>query len=1402
MNRIYKSVWNAVTRSWTAVSEWQKARGKKARSLKLLPAISLLLTSPTILAYGFSNVIIGNNSNAIEGDYFFDNLPMNDIDVTVKPEVTLNDIGGVTNLFTLSNKGFEQQLGKGSVTFTYKNGYHIDPKISFNSQTSQTQYLLQNNKQVAKLTFKLGSEAYNIFNQYKDDFGVESKSFGNVQSFTGLHFKNSDASRVYDNNGLAIINNATGIWAMTLLTDIELLDKDNALELNVSGLNQQTLSARLTGDGSVKYVGNSIDNAGLNIDKVIKDQAYNNDNSYTGDTYVNNLTLNLMKDRSLGETGNLFVEKALVVVKGLEKNVGNVKVETNSALELSNNPFEVIGDLTVDDTSSLSGGNANVSVGKTLTVNSKNEGLGGEFSAADAVLGDVDALGDATLALSNSLTFQNANSEKSFDSTVTTTNALSVNVVDSKVEYAEDLSLSPTTTTIKGDSNLTVHKLDQLGAVSFAKGDNEAANTHSVLTLDMQGNGGNSWNIDGLNISNTRGDTQAIVIANGSGFEISDNTLTGFKGWLRLSNMDYSLDAQTADRFSGDLGLSIGQGATLKIDGHMELGTFGWANDGNGGVLDVTGHAHSAGDYTQDEILHVANLYLDGKGSILIDPTQYIRNTGPQTGGSVLDYDNGADSNRYVIITADKIIGDDNIELVDKNGSNSNSVTLLYNLNSQREAAEATWGYNTGKDKDKGEVYITYGLKKLNLVGSTDADASLIVNLADAKDKTLSATVEGNGIIDVVSSNANKKDVVFAGDNTFSGTVNVNDGIKLTAYTGALSGDSKNRGQVDLHLADGASVVVSTRGGAGVETQYLKSIYAVDTANVVEIKDLTELALTGTGSQLKGKLTGQGILNVLGGELSTNVSTLNAFEGELQANEGGKVALDTSADEVLTHNIAMDDTSWLIKDGSGNLSFDIKEAATRAGSKLNVRVNDGSVTLSSQTPMGNISVADGKSVNLDGLVEVTNLSGNGNLAMDVEFGSDANKGELGQAGDGLRVTEKASGDFALSVSPRDLQKGAVESIRVMEVEGDATQFELALANGLTAVQSGAYDYKLVRTDNGTGADFDLTSIAGASDHRNTTASAGAYIGIAYAAQLFDLSLHDRVGNRDWINPVTGEKQSTSLWMHHTMSHERFRDSTSQLRMRSTSNVTMLGGDVVQYTTEGNGLAYAGLMGGYGTMDTKTRSKMTDLRSKAETDAWGVGAYAGWKANKDGQTGPYVDGWLMFTHASSDVTGVDRQEENIKGEGLSASIEAGWGFKLGSVETANGKYATFTLEPHASVTWFGMEYDDLHTDAQDVKFEGKNNVRTRLGTRVNMTEEGNKTFNAFAEANWVHNTQEYGATISGLTVDQTGSRNQAEGRIGVDWRITKDLSAWARVGASFGSDNYSEREGSIGVRYQF
>lgn len=84
----------------------------------------------------------------------------------------------------------------------------------------------------------------------------------------------------------------------------------------------------------------------------------------------------------------------------------------------------------------------------------------------------------------------------------------------------------------------------------------------------------------------------------------------------------------------------------------------------------------------------------------------------------------------------------------------------------------------------------------------------------------------------------------------------------------------------------------------------------------------------------------------------------------------------------------------------------------------------------------------------------------------------------------------------------------------------------------------------------------------------------------------------------------------------------------------------------------------------------------------------------------------------------------------------------------------------------------------------------------------ISERETKNFNVFTEVNWVHNTQEYGATISGLRVDQAGARNQGEARLGVDWRVTDRLSVWARGGASVGDDGYNEREGSVGVRYQF
>lgn len=700
-------------------------------------------------------------------------------------------------------------------------------------------------------------------------------------------------------------------------------------------------------------------------------------------------------------------------------------------------------------------------------------------------------------------------------------------------------------------------------------------------------------------------------------------------------------------------------------------------------------------------------------------------------------------------------------------GSGNQTVVTYYDENN-REVADITTG--VGLDYYDDSIGLSYnGVTEVAIY--QDQTAELIASNAEK--------VEINATIKDKVENGNGS-LHFGGDgtivlnntrNSYTGHTNIDSGVTVVANNDGVLGKTQG-----VHI-DNARLEINGNQSIGELTMSSEGTLSISEGHVVQIS-------SSQGSYIQGNLEGSGWIYLL---------------------DSSQLTYATDGDKKISVGIATAPDSTLIKDGVGSLEFD------KNLNQLNLTVANGNVVLKQGDNLGTLSFGStlsrtgGSSVDITGLVTISNLTGNsGIFNMNVDLGSGSQL-EFVDGKPGLLI-EEGTGNHVLNVIS-NTNKGAEEKIKLVEVQNGDANFTL-LQGGIT---SGGYDYTLQKESSSTGGNnFFLSSIvdggSDSDDHenaiRNTTVTAGSYIGIAYAAQLFDLSLHDRVGNRDWINPVTGEKQTTSLWMHHTMSHERFRDSTSQLRMRTTSNTTMLGGDFVQFTTGNTGLAYAGLMGGYGTMDTKSHSKMTNLHSKAETDAWGVGAYAGWKADSDAQTGPYVDGWLMFTHASSDVTGVDSNTEDVKGEGLSASIEAGWGFKVGSAVMDNGKVANLTVEPHASVTWFGMQYDEIHNDAQDVKFEGTNNVRTRLGARAIVTEEGNKDFNAFVEANWVHNTQEYGATISGLRVDQAGSRNLGEARIGLDWHVTDSLSVWGRVGASYGSDAYSEREGSIGVRYQF
>lgn len=73
--------------------------------------------------------------------------------------------------------------------------------------------------------------------------------------------------------------------------------------------------------------------------------------------------------------------------------------------------------------------------------------------------------------------------------------------------------------------------------------------------------------------------------------------------------------------------------------------------------------------------------------------------------------------------------------------------------------------------------------------------------------------------------------------------------------------------------------------------------------------------------------------------------------------------------------------------------------------------------------------------------------------------------------------------------------------------------------------------------------------------------AGSYLANNFAANtLFMTRLHDRLGETQYTDMLTGGKKVTSLWMRNVGGHTRFKDGSGQLKTQSNSYVLQLGGD--------------------------------------------------------------------------------------------------------------------------------------------------------------------------------------------------------------------------------------------------
>lgn len=771
-------------------------------------------------------------------------------------------------------------------------------------------------------------------------------------------------------------------------------------------------------------------------------------------------------------------------------------------------------------------------------------------------------------------------------------------------------------------------------------------------------------------------------------------------------------------------------------------------------------------------------------------------------------------------------------ELTDMNGNalvDTSAVTVIGE--DGKTVAELGFGANLQQGEGGKDLWVGQGLQKLSLFKSVE------LNAGDGKGLTL----DGNDVftINAVIEASDKEGADDVIDLTIAGGTP----IRLAGANGNITGTTTVAEDGKLVLANnntlGSQTDLDVQGTLEIETGFTQSAETLNVSGTGTLDlaegaklDVTPAPEESASAIIGGTVTGSGTLAFAENAQVHIAETakLNGVTWDLTKGAAMVIAAGTNGQSITSGTIS---GGTVLKNGTGDLTLgygvvnnngvavDVQEGNLKIDGWTNtLTLKSLNLHASEFTMFGNLATADGlsadgaritlgasdtdfKDYTIDGL-----YSGSATFVFDTALGETSDGDSLTFA-DGV-----AEGSHALvevnnhttlrpSMSVADLTL-----ISVNGVNGEVAEDFATLQGG--NLSKDGFDWGLVAKEGENGyTDFYLSAEAG-SDPSDPSkpiykmdARVGALAGFAASVDLFEMTIHDRQGTRAWINPITGEKTATSLWMRQTMSKSDSSDSSGQFGGRSDDRATTIGGDILQLSPSGSGLVYAGLMAGFGSSDYDANSSVTGASAKADTDAWMVGAYAGWNQNdpKNDRTGAYLAGWVQYAHFSSDIVRSGEKKLDAKASGLSASLEAGWIVKAAEFQMQGGATeGAFYIEPHAQVTWWGTDYDNI--DGENIEFEGQHNITTRLGARLTMETSGATNFSPYLEANWVHNTKEYGVQWGEAESYIEGTQNQAELKFGAETFFTDSFSGYAQIRANWGGDGYNRQEGSLGLKYRF
>ncbi|EHZ5031386.1 fibronectin-binding autotransporter adhesin ShdA [Salmonella enterica] len=545
-------------------------------------------------------------------------------------------------------------------------------------------------------------------------------------------------------------------------------------------------------------------------------------------------------------------------------------------------------------------------------------------------------------------------------------------------------------------------------------------------------------------------------------------------------------------------------------------------------------------------------------------------------------------------------------------------------------------------------------------------------------------------------------------------------------------------------------------------------------------------------------------------------------------------------------------TLWLAGDGTigevgSQQAVNVASGATFGGSNgttVNGKViNEGTLVFGDSEETGAIFTLNGDLVNMGTIASGSTSSTPGNtLYVDGNYTGNGGSlylntvlGDDDSATDKLVITGDASGTTDLYINGIGDGAQTTNGIEVVDVGGVSTSDAFVLKN---EVNASLYTYRLYWNesdndwylaskaqsddDDSGGDDSDVTPPDDGGDGGNVTppddggdggdvtppddggdvapqyrADIGAYMGNQWMARNLQMqTLYDREGSQY-------RNADGSVWARFKAGKAESEAVSGNIDMDSNYSQFQLGGDILAW---GNGQQSftVGVMASYINADTDSTGNRgadgSQFTSSGNVDGYNLGVYATWFADAQTHSGAYVDSWYQYGFYNNSVESGDAGSESYDSTANAVSLETGYRY---DIALSNGN--TVSLTPQAQVVWQNYSADSVK-DNYGTRIDGQDgdSWTTRLGLRVDgKLYKGSRTvIQPFAEANWLHTSDDVSVSFDDATVKQDLPANRAELKVGLQADIDKQWSVRAQVAGQTGSNDFGDLNGSLNLRYNW